>query len=461
MDPVPICAFCMLFRFAAATVLHSSIMRLSASLLASSPLCSRRIELRQQQVCSSLRPSPLHLWLALSLLSSPLHIFQPCSDFGWQLKLWKVSVWLAFVVLCTALLFIPVSRGSAILKVAGLPFEESIRYHIWLGHMAMVVFTIHGLFYMLVWTRVGTSNVVGELSWLCGLPLWVTTLPYIRREMFELFFYTHQLYVLFVFFYVLHVGASYFYMFLPGLYLFMVDRFLRFLQSRQPVRLLCTRVLPCHVFFLFCSGLHYNPMSTVFINIPSISTLQWHLFSVTSDNELTVVIKSEGSWSEALYQKLSSKNVAVDQLEVAVEGPYGPPSTDYLRHDVLVMISGGVGITPFFSIVRHLLARRTKARRLLLVCAFKNSAKLHMLDLLLPVSPSATKNSSLELQVEAYVTREKEPKTAQTEAQTIWFKPRQSDAPVSWAVGSNCNWLWRGAVILASFSLFLVIFGVK
>ncbi|KAF3771545.1 Ferric reduction oxidase 3 [Nymphaea thermarum] len=120
-------------------------------------------------------------------------------------------------------------------------------------------------------------------------------------------------------------------------------------------------------------------MSTVFINIPSISTLQWHLFLVTSDSsleedELTVVIKSEGSWSEALYQKLSSKNVAVNLLEVAVEGPYGPPSTVYLRHDVLVMISGGVGITPFFSIVCHLLAQRTNAPRLLLVCAFKSSA---------------------------------------------------------------------------------------
>ncbi|KAF3771475.1 Ferric reduction oxidase 5 [Nymphaea thermarum] len=42
-----------------------------------------------------------------------------------------------------------------------------------------------------------------------------------------------------------------------------------------------------------------------------------------------------------------------------------------------------------------------------------------MLDLLLSVSPSATKISSLELQVEAYVTREKEPQTAQIEAHTI------------------------------------------
>ncbi|CAN6461945.1 unnamed protein product [Victoria cruziana] len=399
----------------------------------------------------------------------------------WQVKLWSISIWLAFVgVLCTALLFIPVSRGSEILKVAGLSFEESVRYHIWLGHTAMATFTIHGLFYviiwasnndlheMLTWVRVGTSNVAGELALLFGLALWVTTLPYIRRKMFELFFYTHQLYVLFVVFYVFHVGASHFYMFLPGIYLFMVDRFLRFLQSRRPTKLLCARLLPCHVVELSFSkrrGLHYNPMSTVFINIPSISALQWHPFSVTSassleEDRLTVAIKSEGGWSEALYQKLSSKSFAEDRIEVSVEGPYGPPSIDYLRHDVLVMISGGVGITPFFSIIRHIIAQNAKKPRLLLVCAFKSSAELRLLDLLLPVSPTAANFSTLDLQVEAYVTREKDPQTDQTEMQTIWFKPSQSDAPISWALGSKYNWLWRGAVISASFLLFLVVFGV-
>ncbi|KAF3771539.1 Ferric reduction oxidase 2 [Nymphaea thermarum] len=83
-------------------------------------------------------------------------------------------------------------------------------------------------------------------------------------------------------------------------------------------------------------------MSTMFINIPSISTLQWHLFLVTSDSsleedELTVVIKSEED-------------------------------------------------------------ERTKVAARLCI---QELNKLHMLDLLLPVSPSATKNSSLELQVEA------------------------------------------------------------
>lgn len=98
---------------------------------------------------------------------------------------------------------------------------------------------------MLKWDNTGVSHVAGELALLSGLVLWATTYPKIRRKMFELFFYTHHLYILFVFFFVLHVGISYAFIMLPGFYLFMIDRYLRFLQSRQRVRLVSARILTC------------------------------------------------------------------------------------------------------------------------------------------------------------------------------------------------------------------------
>ena len=100
---------------------------------------------------------------------------------------------------------------------------------------------------MLKWDKTGVSNVAGELALLAGLAMWVTTFPRIRRKMFELFFYTHYLYILFIVFFIFHVGISYSCMMLPGFYLFVVDRFLRFLQSRQGIRLVSARVLPCEV----------------------------------------------------------------------------------------------------------------------------------------------------------------------------------------------------------------------
>lgn len=98
---------------------------------------------------------------------------------------------------------------------------------------------------MLKWAKVGISNAAGELALLSGLLMWLMTFPRIRRKFFELFFYTHYLYIPFVFFFVIHVGISYACIMLPSFYLFIIDRYLRFLQSRQGVRLVSARVLPC------------------------------------------------------------------------------------------------------------------------------------------------------------------------------------------------------------------------
>lgn len=98
---------------------------------------------------------------------------------------------------------------------------------------------------LLRWDKVGVSNVAGEIALVFGIVMWVAVLPRIRRQKFEFFFYTHQLYFLFLLFYVLHVGIAFFALILPGVYLFLIDRYLRFLQSRQKVRLVSTRLLPC------------------------------------------------------------------------------------------------------------------------------------------------------------------------------------------------------------------------
>lgn len=403
----------------------------------------------------------------------------------WEAKLDSAALRLGLVGnIGLTFLFFPVSRGSSVLQIFGLTSEASVKYHIWLGHIAMALFTAHGICYviywavtdqisqMIKWEKTDISNVAGEIALLAGLVMWATTFPRIRRKMFELFFYTHHLYVVFVLFFVLHVGFSYSCIMLPGFYLFMIDRYLRFLQSRQSIRLVSTRTLPCETVELNFSkskGLTYAPTSIIFMNVPSISKLQWHPFTVTSSSylepeKLSVVIKGEGSWSKKLYQILSSPSAA-DHLDISIEGPYGPASTDFLRHDLLVMVSGGSGITPFISIIREMIyAKQTqqncKTPKILLISAFKNSSELTMFDLLLPITGSISEVSELGLQIEAYVTREKEPAAElKNTIRTVWFKPRQSDSPITPVLGKN-NWLWLGAIISSSFIIFLLLIGI-
>ncbi|KAK6141035.1 hypothetical protein DH2020_025216 [Rehmannia glutinosa] len=343
----------------------------------------------------------------------------------WEARLDTAALRLGLVGnIALSFLFFPVTRGSSVLPLFGLTSEASVKYHIWLGHIVMTLFTAHGIAYiifwaathqlseMVKWEKTGVSNVAGELSLIAGLVLWATTFPRIRRKMFELFFYTHHLYILFVFFFVLHVGISYTCIMLPGFFLFMIDRYLRFLQSRRAVRLTSARVLPCQ-------------------------TLELNFSKA----------KGEGTWSKKLYQLLAS-----------------PVSLIVLRHDLLVMVSGGSGVTPFISIIRELIHATTtlkhKTPQILLISSFKNSTDLTMLDLILPISGAPSESANLGLQIEAYVTREKQPTTQESKTiRTVWFKPNPSDAPLTPILGPN-SWLWLCAIISSSFIIYLIFIGI-
>jgi ferric-chelate reductase len=128
------------------------------------------------------------------------------------------------------------------------------------------------------------------------------------------------------------------------------------------------------------------------------------------------------------------------------------------------MVSGGSGITPFISIIRELIFLSTTPNcntpKVKLICAFKNSPDLTMLDLILPISGTISDISNLQLQIEAFVTREKEPETDKSKPlRAIWFQPHAADAPFSAILGPN-SWLWLGMIIASSFVIFLILIGI-
>ncbi|CAM8891760.1 unnamed protein product [Rhodiola kirilowii] len=256
---------------------------------------------------------------------------------------------------CLALLFYPVARATSILGVFGLTSESSIKYHIWLGHITMALFTSHGLFYFIYWAAThelheivtweptGVANLPGVLALVAGLIMWAFTFPKIRRKMVRAFLLLtlplHPLHVLF------HPPC--------WDWICLHD---------------APRLLP-----LYRRSLHKiltvppTDSCRIFSSSSIISKLQWHPFTISSSSslepeKLSVVIKTEGSWSRKLHQILSS-SASVDRLEVSVEGPYGPASTNFLRHDMLVMVSGGSGLTPFISITRELISTSMKGCR--------------------------------------------------------------------------------------------------
>ncbi|CAM9001860.1 unnamed protein product [Rhodiola kirilowii] len=289
-----------------------------------------------------------------------------------------------------AFLFFPVTRGSSLLPLVGLTSESSIKYHIWLGHVSNFLFAFHSVGFFihwfvtdqmvlaLEWSKDYVSNVAGVIAFAVSLVMWATSIPSDQRKMFELFFYSHHLYSLYIVFYILHVGPAYLCMIFPGIFLFLIDRYLRFLQSCQRVRLVSARLLPCG-----------------FAELTS-PNLQWHPFTVTSNcnlepDTISVVLRNKGVWDQGSFVGTSHL------LLIALK----------LRHELLVMVSGAGGITPFISIFREIIHQSTKpgrhVPRLLFISAFKNGADLSSLALLLPSSDASLDLSKVQFQIEAYV----------------------------------------------------------
>ncbi|KAK9119829.1 hypothetical protein Scep_017922 [Stephania cephalantha] len=354
----------------------------------------------------------------------------------WQYKLMRFGTRFGLVAeACLALLLLPILRGMAVFRLIGLSFEASVRYHVWLGTAMIFFATLHGSITLFIWgikhqiqdemwkwQSTGRVYLAGEIALFTGLVIWITSLPWIRRKQFELFYYTHHLYALFLIAFLIHGGDRHFYMVFPGVFLFALDKVLRIIQSRVETCVVSARIFPCRAIELTLPkhpGLKYTPTSVIFLKVPSISRLQWHLFSITSsstadDETLSVIVKGEGWWTNALYSRIvtavDSKTHQVKYLPVSVEGPYGPTSMDFLRYDSLLLLAGGVGITPFLSILQEIASTQDRnksglPKKVQLIYAVKKSEDITLLRPILPLLANQIEDQ-LHLRIKIFVTQE-------------------------------------------------------
>ncbi|XP_050226397.1 ferric reduction oxidase 7, chloroplastic-like [Mercurialis annua] len=426
--------------------------------------------------------------------------------FALHLSLKDASIWmleetglqLGFIgIFLLGFLFLPIARGSVLLRLIDIPFEHATRYHVWLGHLTMLVFTVHGLVFVIAWLMrgdllnkilewedVGFSNLAGAIALLAGLCMWVTAFPGVRTWNFELFYYTHQLYVVFIVFLALHVSDFVVSKAAAGIFLYMLDRFLRFCQSRRTVDVISAKSYPCGTVQLVLSKpgiLRYNALSFVFLQIREVSWLQWHPFSVASSplegkHHLSVLIKSIGEWTENLKKNVVDISEAVAELQdqpsqphpkitASVEGPYGHEVPYHLMYENLILVAGGIGISAFVAILSDVLHRVNKGRpclpkKILVIWAVKRSDELCLLSTADMESICPDFSEKLNLEIHIYVTRETD---RQLEEEGVVSPCKlissEKDGKMSVLVGTG-DCIWYGVYVIVSTVGFLITLGL-
>lgn len=175
-----------------------------------------------------------------------------------------------------------------------------------------------------------------------------------------------------------------------GLYL--LERIYREVQSRRPTRIHKVIRHPYDALEIqfVKPSMKYKAGQWMLLNVPSVSTTQWHPFTITScpfDPYISIHVRQVGDWTRALGDALGagpSQAKEFDGLDlmgiyeialqnsqempaIRVDGPYGAPAEDVFDNEIAVLIGTGIGVTPWASILKniwHLRASPNPPRRL-------------------------------------------------------------------------------------------------
>ena len=281
--------------------------------------------------------------------------------------------------------FLVTALRKTVLNVM-FPFDKAMpQFHMIIGYVLYVSAAVHGVFHVIPgiianhWER-GFGGwtfcvVTGTVIFAIFSVMLFTAREKTRNKNFELFYYIHIggafLFIVLLFLHGNFRRVLYTYKWISApVFLYVVDRIVRKLKEHRGYVNVSSRSTPN------CGGgifrlsvpkcFDYKAGQYAEIKVPSISKRQWHPFTIASaphEEEMVFYIKAKGGWTRKLEELIenlkgdsadSSGNIS-DQNEafkVHVRGPYGAPAQHTNQYRSIVLISGGVGSTPFCSVTK-------------------------------------------------------------------------------------------------------------
>ena len=318
-----------------------------------------------------------------------------------------------------ALLLIPASRDSFVLKLMRLPFDRGVAHHRTLGRIFFICEIAHmsviirdwGLSVANAHEAFGAGNVIPAWGWAAfasSLLLGVLSIEWFRRRAFEVFYYSHLvMFFIALFSTALHLNVFPFleaFGVLQSLDITPIDSYLGFyIGLGLPVLLyiieriqrgvrsdgICGReagygvvravVVPTgdngeEVVHLVVSQpkggtpghpgaprIQYHAGQYCFVTFPQLSKVESHPYTISSapptdgSYKMGFHIKTLGNHTEQLANLVRGNEQDPSNIQVRVQGPYGSVRFDPFTYRRIILVAGGIGITPLISLVEELL----------------------------------------------------------------------------------------------------------
>eukprot|EP00727_Mastigamoeba_balamuthi_P005148 m51a1_g14631 ferric reductase (1061) ;mRNA; f:19649-23783 len=262
---------------------------------------------------------------------------------------------------------LPAVRNSLLVLLTGEPFERTLLFHRWVGRWTLAALVAHAALFAasrgvvgVVWDgkHVVTAQLYGLLGLAACLVVVATSVERVRRRAFSFFYFAHFAFVPFFVFAALHT-RSFVPLCLVALAVWGADRLVRLAWGAVFRRATAARVLAGGEVLLVrwprsaCS--RYEAGQYVFVNFPQVSLLEWHPFTLANgprEDVLEVNIKTLGKHTRQMIQEAPARHGGA--LWVRADGPYGKMMLPVKSYRTVVLIAGGIGVTPMVSLLRDI-----------------------------------------------------------------------------------------------------------
>ncbi|KAJ8272251.1 hypothetical protein COCON_G00111100 [Conger conger] len=282
-----------------------------------------------------------------------------------------------------------------------IPFDAAIDLHRWMAMTAVILAVIHSLGHVVNVYIFSVSNLSilaclfpkvfsndgfelpKKWSWwffntvpgMSGILLllvlslmYVFASRYFRRISFRGFWVTHYLYVVLYILTVIHGSYAliqeprFFIYLIPPAILFLVDKLISLNRKKVEIPVMKAELLPSGVTcleFKRPQGFIYRSGQWVRLACLALGTDEYHPFTLTSaphEENLSLHIRAVGPWTSKLRESYTPGSL--EQLgvypRVYLDGPFGEGHQEWTNFEVSVLVGGGIGVTPFASILKDL-----------------------------------------------------------------------------------------------------------
>ncbi|MEQ2303916.1 Dual oxidase 1, partial [Ameca splendens] len=229
------------------------------------------------------------------------------------------------------------------------------------------------------WFFQTVPGITGVLLLFAFAFMYVFASHYFRRISFRGFWITHYLYVVVYILTVIHGSYAllqeprfHVYLIPPSL-LFLLDKLISLSRKKVEIPVVRSELLPSgvtHLEFKRPQGFVYRSGQWVRIACLMLGTDEYHPFTLTSaphEETLTLHIRAVGPWTSRLRELYTEESLLElgSYPKLYLDGPFGEGHQEWNDFEVSVLVGGGIGVTPFTSILKDLVFKSSIKSKIL------------------------------------------------------------------------------------------------